>query len=88
MRIAELERRIRAAIMPEALLVIDQSHLHRGHAGDRPFGQSHYHAIITASAFAGQNRVARQRMVFAALGSLVGDEVHAFSMDLRTPKEG
>ena len=85
MRIAEVERRIRDAIAPEGLLVIDQSHLHRGHAGDRPFGQSHYHAIITASAFEGQNRVARQRQVFAALGDLMGEAVHAFSMDLRTP---
>ncbi len=87
MRIAELERKIEAAIAPSSLIIIDQSHLHSGHAGDRPFGQSHYHAIVTATAFQGKNRVARQRMVFAALGSLVGQEVHALSMDLRTPDE-
>jgi BolA protein len=87
MRIAELERKIEAAIAPSSLTIIDQSHLHSGHAGDRPFGQSHYHAIVTATAFQGKNRVARQRMVFAALGSLVGQEVHALSMDLRTPDE-
>jgi BolA protein len=87
MRITELERKIEAAIAPSSLTIIDQSHLHSGHAGDRPFGQSHYHAIVTATAFQGKNRVARQRMVFAALGSLVGQEVHALSMDLRTPDE-
>ncbi len=87
MRITELERKIEAAIAPSSLTIIDQSHLHSGHAGDRPFGQSHYHAIVTATAFQGKNRVARQRMVFVALGSLVGQEVHALSMDLRTPDE-
>jgi BolA protein len=85
MRIAEVERLIRQAIAPESLMVLDLSHLHKGHAGDRPYGQSHYHAVITASAFEGKNRVARQRMVFAALGTLVGNEVHALSMDLQTP---
>ena len=88
MRIAEVERRIRDAIRPESLLVVDMSHLHKGHAGDRPHGQSHYHAVVNASAFIGQNRVARQRMVFAALGPMVGNEVHALSMELRTPEEG
>lgn len=87
MRIGKLTALIREALAPDSLVVIDQSHLHRGHAGDRPFGQSHYHAIIVAEAFRGQNRVARQRAVFGALGSLVGNEVHAFSMDLRVPGE-
>lgn len=87
MRIADVEHRIRQALQPESLLVLDLSHLHKGHAGDRPYGQSHYHAVITASAFAGKNRVARQRMVFAALGSMVGNEVHALSMEVRTPAE-
>lgn len=88
MRIADVEHRIRQAIQPESLLMLDLSHLHKGHAGDRPYGQSHYHAIIKASAFAGQSRVARQRMVFAALGSIVDNEVHALSMELRAPDEG
>jgi len=87
MRIADVEHRIRQALQPESLLVLDLSHLHKGHAGDRPYGQSHYHAVIAASAFAGKNRVARQRMVFAALGSMVGNEVHALSMEVRTPAE-
>ena len=85
MRIKDLADTLRAAIDPTSLTIIDQSHLHRGHAGDRPYGQSHYHAIIVAPAFEGQNRVARQRMVFSALGSIVGNEVHALSMDLRAP---
>jgi BolA protein len=87
MRITDIERKLQASIQPTSLAIIDQSHLHSGHAGDRPYGQSHYHAIVTAAAFQGKNRVARQRMVFAALGSMVGNEVHALSMDLRAPDE-
>ncbi|MCA8929575.1 MAG: BolA family transcriptional regulator [Alphaproteobacteria bacterium] len=87
MRIAQIERLIREALAPDSVSVTDLSHLHKGHAGDRPYGQSHYHAVITAAAFAGQNRVARQRLVFAALGTMVGNEVHALSLDLRAPGE-
>ena len=88
MRITEVEQKIRAAIAPVSLTIVDQSHLPSGHAGDRPHGQRHYHAILPAAVFDGQNRVSRQRRVFAALGSMVGNEVHALSMDLRAPGEG
>ena len=87
MRIHEIEATLRQAIQPESLTVIDESHLHRGHAGARPFGQSHFKVIAVSSAFEGRSRVQRQQMIYRALGSSVGEEIHALSMTLHTPEE-
>lgn len=87
MRINQIEAAVRAAIQPSSLTVIDESHLHRGHAGARPYGQSHFKVAAVSAAFEGKNRVQRQQMVYRALGDAVGNEIHALSMTLQTPAE-
>ena len=87
MRINQIEAAVRQAVQPLTLSVIDESHLHRGHAGARPYGQSHFKVIAVSSAFAGKSRVQRQQMVYRALGDAVGNEIHALSMTLQTPEE-
>ncbi len=87
MRITEVETAIRSALQPLSLLVMDESHLHRGHAGARPYGQSHYKVVAVSTAFEEKSRVERQRLVHAALGDAVGDSIHALSMTLLTPDQ-
>jgi BolA protein len=84
---AEIETRLRAALAPAVLEVIDESHQHRGHAGHRgDEAESHFAVKIQSSAFAGQSRVARQRMVYAALGDLVApDRIHALRIMAEAP---
>ena len=84
---AEIESRLTAALAPAALEVIDDSHQHRGHAGHRgDDAESHFTVIISAAAFAGLNRVARQRAVYAALGDLVApDRIHALRIIADVP---
>jgi BolA family transcriptional regulator, general stress-responsive regulator len=84
---AEIERRLRAALAPEWLAVIDDSEAHRGHAGHDARGESHFTVEIVAAAFAGQSRVARQRMVNAALAELLVERVHALAIRARAPGE-
>jgi BolA protein len=84
----EMEVRLRAALTPERLAIIDDSESHRGHAGHRGDGESHFTVEITAAGFAGQSRVARQRLVYAALGDLVApDRIHALIIKARAPGE-
>ncbi|MDT7933244.1 MAG: BolA family protein [Sphingomonadaceae bacterium] len=81
---AELERRIRAAIMPEYLKIIDESALHRGHGGHNPEGESHFRVIVRASGLDTLPRVERTRAVLKAAGDLVtGGRVHALSVEVR-----
>jgi BolA family transcriptional regulator, general stress-responsive regulator len=86
---AEIATRLTAALHPAALDVIDDSHQHRGHAGHRgDDAESHFTVKISAAAFAGMNRVARQRAVYAALGDLVApDRIHALRILADVPGE-
>lgn len=76
----EIERRLRAALSPERLVVTDDSAHHAGHAGHDARGESHFTVDIAAPAFAGISRVARHRLVNAALGELLETRVHALAI--------
>jgi BolA protein len=84
---AEIEQRLRAALSPERLAVIDDSEKHRGHAGHDARGESHFTVEVVSAAFAGQSRVARQRMVNTALAELLLDRVHALAIKAHAPGE-
>jgi BolA protein len=84
---AEIEHKLRIALLPERLAVIDDSAKHHGHSGHDPRGESHFTVKITASAFAGQNRVQRHRLVNQALTDLLRDRVHALAIVARAPEE-
>ena len=83
----EILARLRAALAPTSLELIDDSEKHRGHGGYNPSGESHFTLHIESSAFAGKSRVERQRMVYAALGDLMHERVHALSIKARTAGE-
>ncbi|PNP97060.1 MULTISPECIES: BolA family transcriptional regulator [unclassified Sphingobium] len=83
----EIEARLQAALSPERLAVIDDSEKHRGHAGHDGSGESHFTVEIVSGRFMGQNRVARQRMVNAALADLLREKVHALAIKARAPGE-
>jgi BolA protein len=84
---AEIDARLRAALSPDRLAVIDDSAKHRGHAGHDPRGESHFTVEIVAAAFAGQNRVQRHRLVNQALAPLLQERVHALAIVARAPEE-
>jgi BolA protein len=83
----EMEALLVAAFTPNHLTVTNDSATHRGHSGDDGSGESHFTVEIESSAFAGVNRVLRQRMVNKALGDLPGDRVHALAIKARAPGE-
>ena len=84
----KIEARLRAALAPEALAISDDSENHRGHAGHDGSGESHFTVRLTATAFAGQSRIARQRLVYAALGDLMAPGgVHALVIKASAPGE-
>lgn len=74
-----------AALEPRLLEVGDDSALHAGHAGARDGG--HYRVTIVSHRFAGLSPVARHRLVYQALGSLMREGIHALALEARTPEE-
>ena len=83
----EIEALLSAAFTPTRLAVINDSARHHGHAGDDGSGESHFTVEIESAAFVGVSRLARQRMVNAALGDIPGQRVHALAVRARAPGE-
>ena len=79
--------RLAVALDPSHLHVSNDSHLHAGHAGHDGSGESHFSVTIESVAFAGQSRVARQRMVNHALADLLATRIHALAIRARAPGE-
>lgn len=69
-----------AAFSPEFLEIVDESQLHRGHAGAAPGGETHYALTIRAAALAGLSRVARHRAVTDALAAEFASGLHALTI--------
>ncbi len=88
MRMADrIETKLRDALAPARLEVHDDSHKHEGHAGARPGGETHFRVVAVAAAFEGKSRVARQRMIYAALAEEMQERVHALQLTTLTPEE-
>ena len=88
MRIVKLiEEKLTEALQPKRLDVIDESHLHAGHGGARPEGETHFRVMIVSALFEGESRVARHRMVTKALAAEMNNPIHALSLKTLTPKE-
>jgi len=83
----EITRRLQDALQPSRLDLSDDSAQHHGHAGHNPEGESHFSLAIESPAFAGLNRVARQRLVYKALGELMDARVHALTIRAVAPGE-
>ncbi|MBS0354108.1 MAG: BolA family transcriptional regulator [Proteobacteria bacterium] len=81
----EIRQRL-AVLAPSAIELIDDSHLHAGHAGARS-GGGHYRLAIVSAAFSGKNTVARHRLIYDTLGDLMRREIHALAIQARTPDE-
>lgn len=85
-RVAQIRERLQAALQPVRLDIVDDSHKHAGHAGAAG-GGGHFSALIVSAAFEGRRLLQRHRMVYAALGEMMNADIHAFSMQCRTPEE-
>jgi len=84
---AEMLGRLNSALSPTQIELIDDSEQHRGHGGYNPEGESHFTLRIESLAFVGKSRVERQRMIYAALGDLMRERVHALSIRASAPAE-
>jgi BolA protein len=78
-----IEEKLELAFAPDLLEVTDESHLHRGHVGARPQGESHFRVVIASAAFNGQNRVQRHRAVYVVLAEELDTGVHALSLHIQ-----
>jgi len=84
-RVERLRGALQARLAPVRLAVADDSAAHAGHAGAREGG--HFSVQVVSSAFRGLSALQRHRLVYAAVADLMGRDIHALSIDARTPEE-
>jgi BolA protein len=84
---SRLRAKLTEALKPARLDIIDESDRHKGHAGARPEGETHFRIEIVSELFRGKPRLERQRMILAVLAEEIGPTVHALSLRALTPDE-
>ena len=77
-----MEAKLRSAMNPSYLELIDESNQHHGHSGAHPSGESHYRLRISAEVFKGKSRVAQHRMVNEVLAVELKQRVHALAIEV------
>ena len=82
-----ITNKLREAFTPESLDVTDESHLHEGHAGHRPGGETHFRVYIVSESFRGKSRIDRHRMINTALARELDAGVHALALHASAPGE-
>ena len=82
-----IETKLEEAFNPLELEIINESQKHAGHHGHTGGDETHFHVRAVAADFAGLNRMARQRAVYALLKDEFAAGLHALSLDLKTPEE-
>ena len=83
--VERITRTLTEAFRPTDIQVVDESHLHKGHAGHRPEGDTHFRVKIAAEAFRGKSRVETHRMVNAALAGEFARGLHALAIEAKPP---
>lgn len=86
-RAVRMDATLREALAPLRLEILDESHLHAGHAGAAPGGQTHYAVEAVSDAFVGLSRIDRHRLVHAALSEEFERGLHALRLKLLAPGE-
>lgn len=82
-----IELKLTQALAPQRLKIVDDSEKHKGHAGYREGGETHFRVEVVSAAFTGESRVARQRRVYQILAEELADRVHALQLKTLTPEE-
>jgi BolA family transcriptional regulator, general stress-responsive regulator len=83
----DITKKLREAFQPESLDVTDESHLHEGHSGHRPGGETHFRVYIVSPAFEGKSRIERHRMINTLLAPELAGSVHALAIKAHAPGE-
>jgi BolA family transcriptional regulator, general stress-responsive regulator len=85
-RMLRMREQLTAKLQPLQLDISDESHLHAGHAGARG-GGGHFTIHIVAQTFADKTLLERHRMIYALLQDMMHTEIHALSIQARSPDE-
>ena len=83
----QIKEKLTREFSPLSLTIKDESHLHKGHSGYKPGGNSHFSIIIVSESFCGLNRIKRHQMVYSCLAAGLREGIHALRLKTLCPHE-
>jgi BolA protein len=86
-RVKLIKQRLKEALTPKKLTIIDDSEQHSGHAGAMESGGGHFSIEVISEQFQEKSAIERHRMIYVALGDAMGTDIHALSISAKTPEE-
>lgn len=82
-RVIQINQKLNAELNPSQLNIVDESHLHAGHAGAKT-GKGHFFVDITSDRFAGISPVKTHQLIYAALGEMMQTDIHALRISAKS----
>ena len=83
----EMRVKLEKSLAPSVLEIVNESHLHQGHAGSPGTGTSHFRMKIVSQAFSGKSRLERHRLVNETLKDELAGKIHALALSTHAPDE-
>ena len=80
-----ITEKLEAALNPTSLEVINESHMHAGHAGSPGTGESHFRVRVTAEEFSGQSRLKMHQRINKILEGELKTKIHALAIEAKAP---
>lgn len=80
-----IRQKLEEALKPDLIEIIDHSAAHAGHAGNK--GGGHYNVTIVSEQFEGKSLVQRHQLIYAIMGDMMKEEIHALGINALTPTE-
>ena len=77
-----LEKKLQSEFLPRHLMVVNESHLHKGHAGDDGSGESHFFIEISAEALDKKPRIQAHRLIHKVLEEDLS-HIHALRINVK-----
>ena len=86
-RVKLIKQRLKEALAPKKLTIVDDSDAHSGHTGAQESGGGHFSIEVISEQFQDKSAIERHRMIYVALGDSMGTDIHALSISAKTPEE-
>lgn len=85
-RFVRIRSTLQRALRTDEIELVDESHLHVGHAGARE-GKGHFRVRVVSEDFTGLRLLQRHQLVYRALGDMMQTDIHALNIVALTPEE-
>lgn len=80
-----INEKLESSLKPQSLEVINESHMHAGHAGSPGTGESHFRVKVVSKEFMGKSRLQIHQIINKILKDELSEDIHALAIEAKAP---